>query len=74
MPDVEEVLVGCRADSRWHQAGLATTFAGRCESCHCQVFVKPSAFDLLRSDDHDARLVCEYCEHRFQASAKVMGL
>lgn len=74
MPALEEVLVGCRADSRWYQAGLAITYAGRCESCHCQVFVKPSAFDLLRSDEHDAKVVCEYCEQRFGASEKLMGL
>ena len=74
MPPVEEVLVGCLAGSYWHAQGLATKYAGTCLGCGHQVFVKPSAWMLFRSWDHDPKVVCERCEDREQTSERVMGL
>lgn len=74
MPALEEVLVGCREGSYWHEERVATKYAGRCLGCRHQVFVKPSAWGLFADWDHDPRVVCEECEDREHIMDAVMGL
>lgn len=75
MPQIEELLTGCLEGSFWHAQGLATKYAGRCIGCGHQVFVKPSAWDVFRSWDHDPKVICELCDRRYpQDAQRVMGI
>lgn len=64
MPPISDLLVGYRERDPI-RAELDTRYAGRCLSCNSRVFVTPSGFDILRRDDCDARLICNFCDRRY---------
>ena len=73
MPGLSDLLVGYREGDPLRGEYL-TKFAGRCYSCGNRVYVVPSAFDILRRDDCDARLICRQCDARYPGEwQRVMG-
>jgi hypothetical protein len=59
---VEDVLMGYRESGPMRNITLMR-YAGRCIFCGHRVHVVPSGFDVLRSPDSDAKMVCNICWH-----------
>lgn len=59
MPGYDEILVGYRA--RDPRAIFADYYGGRCVSCGNTVYFNASAETILRGDDHDPTIVCDWC-------------
>jgi hypothetical protein len=59
-----DVLMGYRESGPMRDITLMR-YAGRCVSCGCRVHVVPSGFDVLRSGDSDARMVCDVCYAKY---------
>jgi hypothetical protein len=73
VPALSDLLVGWRERDPIRNE-LLTKYAGRCYSCGNRVFVPPSAFEILRRDDCDARLICSFCDRRYPDEwPRVMG-
>lgn len=70
MAATEEFLVGCSGRDperqlRQCERSSGGRYAGRCLSCHTDVWVNVSAHELFRSWDHDPRVVCRQCFDRY---------
>jgi hypothetical protein len=59
---VEDVLMGYRESGPERNITLMR-YAGRCIFCGERCHVVPSGFDVLRSPDSDAKMVCNICWH-----------
>ena len=55
-----DLLMGYRESGPMRNITLMR-YAGRCIFCGCRVHVVPSGFDVLRSPDSDAKMVCDIC-------------
>lgn len=60
MPGPDDVLMGYSESGPMRNITLMR-YAGRCIFCNVRVHVVPSGFDRLRSDDSDAKMICEKC-------------
>lgn len=73
MPPLSDLIVGYREGDPI-RGELITKYAGRCVSCGNRTYVVPSAFDILRRDDCDARLLCSFCDRKYPEEwTRVMG-
>ena len=57
---LDDVLMGYRESGPERNITLMR-YAGRCILCNCRVHVVPSGFDVLRSPDSDAKMICNIC-------------
>lgn len=57
---LDDVLMGYSESGPMRNITLMR-YAGRCIFCNVRVHVVPSGFDVLRSGDSDAKMVCEKC-------------
>ena len=64
MPAYSDLLVGY-AESEEYRNITLMRYAGRCISCGRRVHVVPSAFEILRRDDCDAKLICRQCDRKW---------
>lgn len=58
----DDLLMGYRESGPQRDITLMR-YAGRCVFCGCRVHVVPSGFDVLRSPDSDAAMICDVCYH-----------
>lgn len=64
MPEYSDALMGYRESGPNRNVTLMR-YAGRCVSCGYRVHVVPSGFDILKSGDCDAVLVCDVCYAKY---------
>ena len=57
---VDDILMGYSESGPMRNITMMR-YAGRCIICNVRVHVVPSGFDVLRSGDSDAKMVCEKC-------------
>jgi len=57
---VDDVLMGYSESGPMRNITLMR-YAGRCILCGVRCHVVPSGFDVLRSPDSDAKMICEKC-------------
>jgi len=60
VPGPDDVLMGYRESGPMRNITMMR-YAGRCIFCSHRVHVVPSGFDVLRSSDSDAKMICEVC-------------
>lgn len=70
MPAIEELLVGCSGrdpERTLRQCDRVSggMYAGRCISCHTDVWVNPSAHEMMRSWNHDPKVICRQCDEKY---------
>lgn len=58
----DDILMGYRESGPERNITMMR-YAGRCVSCGCRVHVVPSGFDILKSSNCDAALICDVCYH-----------
>lgn len=60
--EISDLLMGYSESGPMRDITLMR-YAGRCINCNVRVHVVPSGFDVLRSQDSDASMICEKCYH-----------
>lgn len=68
--EISDLLMGYSESGPMHNITLMR-YAGRCISCNVRVHVVPSGFDVLRSEDSDASMICEKCYHNPEVLAEL---
>lgn len=70
---ISDLLVGYRESDEARNITFMR-YAGRCISCGARTYVVPSAFEILKRDDCDAKMLCNVCDHIYpQYWERVMG-